>query len=184
MTASGQATDHETEALARARATTLRYRTAAESYDLEAMLSTLAPGVIFHSPLTARVRFEGPEQVGALLRAAMPAMTAYRFQRDLGDEHTRVLVATATVKGHDLQETMLLELDDEARITEITMWMRPLPAITAAMLAIGPGLARLGGRPILAVLAAAAIRPLAFLTRFGDRTLVPLIADSRRAGTP
>ena len=43
-------------------------RAAAESADGEAVGELLAPDVVFHSPLTSRIRFQGKDEVAALHR--------------------------------------------------------------------------------------------------------------------
>ena len=43
-------------------------RAAGESGDADAVAELLAPDVVFHSPITARIRFEGKEEVAALHR--------------------------------------------------------------------------------------------------------------------
>ncbi|MEU8106814.1 hypothetical protein AB0C18_24155 [Nonomuraea muscovyensis] len=60
-------------------------------------------------------------------------------------------------------------------IKDITRWVRPLPALTALMAALGPGMAKAAARPEAALAVAAATGPLAAMTRLGDRTLVPLL---------
>ncbi|MFF5205560.1 nuclear transport factor 2 family protein [Streptosporangium sp. NPDC000396] len=168
----------ETSALTRAEATALAYRKAVESGDVEAVIALFAPDVVFHSPISTRVRFEGRDSVRPLFKVALASLSGLAFHTDIGDERRRTLVATARIGRQELEEATLLLLDEEARIAEVTMWIRPLPGVTALMLKLAPGMARLAGRPVLGVLAEAAIRPLAFFVRTGDRTLVPMLARS------
>jgi len=44
---------------------TTALRAAAERGDADAVADLLAPDVVFHSPLTSRVRFEGKDEVAA-----------------------------------------------------------------------------------------------------------------------
>ena len=55
------------------------------------------------------------------------------FTDDVGDAHTRALFYTATVRGVEVEEATRVRLDDQARVTEITLWFRPLPGLTALM---------------------------------------------------
>ncbi|MBG0826593.1 nuclear transport factor 2 family protein [Planomonospora sp. ID67723] len=156
-------------------ATTQRYREAGEAKDIDALMSTLAPTVIFRSPLSARAGFAGHAQVRRLFSVALGALRDLRYHADVGDDRTRMLAATARLGHHELEEAALVRLGDDGLIEEVTMWIRPLPALTALMAALGPGLARAAGRPALAAFVGASVRPLAFMTDLGDRTLVPLV---------
>ncbi len=155
--------------LDRAAATTSQYRTALEACDLERLLATMAPDVVVHSPLSMRARFDGRDEVRELLRAVFATVGQMRFHTDVGDERTRVLFHSARVGGQDFEETTLVRLDEQARIAEVTLWIRPLPGITAMMAELGPRLARQYGRPCTAVAVSALTKPLVFMTRVGDR---------------
>lgn len=151
------------------------YRRAGEAHDVPALVSTLAHGVVFHSPLSERAGFQGRAKVGALFTAVFDVLSDLRYQSDIGDQDTRLVTASARVGRLRLHEAAQLEFDEEGLIREITMWIRPLPALTALMAALGPRLARQKGTPGLPLLVGAAVGPLAAMTRFGDRTLVPLL---------
>ncbi|GAA3021591.1 nuclear transport factor 2 family protein [Streptosporangium longisporum] len=156
-------------------AITQRYREAGEAKDVDALMSTLAPTVVFRSPLSSRAGFSGHAEIRRLFGVALGALRDLRYHTDVGDDRTRMLAATARLGHHELEEAALVRLDDDGLIEEVTMWVRPLPALTALMAALGPGLARASGRPALAAFVGASVRPLAFMTDVGDRTLVPLV---------
>ncbi|TMR19090.1 nuclear transport factor 2 family protein [Nonomuraea turkmeniaca] len=155
------------------------YREAGEAHDLDALMATLADDVVFRSPLSATASFRGRTQVRELFAVVLDALSELRYQSDLGDERTRMLTATARLGRQELHEATLLSLGEDGLVEEITMWVRPLPALTALMAALGPGLARATGRPGLPLLVGAAVKPLAAMTRLGDRTLVPLLTTKR-----
>ncbi|GAA2817522.1 nuclear transport factor 2 family protein [Crossiella cryophila] len=159
---------------------TERYRAAGEAGDLEGVLATLAEDVVLHSPLTMRVRFVGKGEVRAVLRVALRELKGLRYRSDVGDERVRVLVHTATVGGQEVEETARVEVNDEGLISSITLSVRPLPGLTALMAAFGGPIARELGKPwwVVALLTLAG-KPLAFLTRVGDRRLVPLATPDR-----
>ncbi|GGS65078.1 nuclear transport factor 2 family protein [Nonomuraea spiralis] len=151
------------------------YREAGEAHDVQAIKATFADGVVFHSPLSYRARFDGRRQVGELFEAVFDVLSDLRYQSDIGDGNVRMLTATARVGRQELNEVAQLVLDDDGLIRELTMWIRPLPALTALMAALGPRIARGKGTPGLPLLVSAASKPLAAMTNFGDRTLVPLL---------
>ncbi|SDI35482.1 nuclear transport factor 2 family protein [Nonomuraea jiangxiensis] len=158
---------------------TLAYRQAGEAHDLDALMATLSDDVAFHSPLSGTATFEGKEQIRELFAVVLSALSGMRYQTDVGDDRTRALTATARLDRMEIHESALVRLDDDGLIKDITMWVRPLPALTAMMAALGPGLARATGRRGLPLLVGAAVRPLAAMTRLGDRTLVPLLTRRR-----
>ncbi|WP_336215542.1 nuclear transport factor 2 family protein [Nonomuraea sp. LPB2021202275-12-8] len=153
------------------------YRDAGEAKDLDALMDTLAPGVVFHSPLSATARFEGDRALRGLFAVVFDVVSDLRYHTDVGDDRTRMLAATARVGRQELEESALVRLDEHGLVEEITLWIRPLPALTAMMAALGTGLARATGRRGLPLLVGAAVKPLAAMTRIGDRTLVPLLAN-------
>ncbi|MFG6200960.1 nuclear transport factor 2 family protein [Nonomuraea sp. JJY05] len=155
------------------------YRRAGEAHDVDALLATLADDVVFRSPLSANAAFQGKEQIRELFSVVFDVLSDLRYQKDIGDERTRTLTATARLGRQEIHEAALVEVGEDGLIKEITMWIRPLPGLTAMMAALGPGLARTTGKPGLPWLIAAAVKPLAAMTRFGDRTLVPLLTRRR-----
>ncbi|GAB7191875.1 hypothetical protein NUM3379_25830 [Kineococcus sp. NUM-3379] len=157
-----------------------RWCRAGEAGDVDAAASCLAPDVEFVSPLTARLRFTGRGEVRDLLAAAFGALEGLRFHTRLDgsspDGSTHALFARARVGGQDLEEAQLLRLDGAGLVREITVFGRPLPALTALMSTLGPRLARGQGRPGLAAVLTAATLPLHTGVLLGDRRVVPLTA--------
>jgi hypothetical protein len=164
-----------------AAATTARLRAAVESRDADAFAATLAPGVVLHSPITAATTFAGVDEVRELLRDVLKVVHEIHYTDDVGDETTRALFYTAKVRGVDIEEATRVRLDDAARITELTIWFRPLPGLTALMAALGPKLAGRQGRA-RAALATMMTAPLAAGTKAGDRAAVKLIRPGAREG--
>lgn len=105
-----------------------------------------------------------------------------RYESDVGDHRSRTLVHRARVAEQELEEVQLIRLDDSAMINEVSLFVRPLPAITALMAALGPELARRQGHARLASVLGGLTRPLAFMTRVGDRRIVPLVDPNRSRG--
>ena len=55
----------------------LPFRVAAESHDIDALVATLAPDVVLHSPVTF-APYAGKESVGALLRLVSETLEGWR----------------------------------------------------------------------------------------------------------
>ena len=153
-----------------------RWCAAGEGGDAAAAAACLAPDVELVSPLTGRFRFTGREQVRDLLAAVFTVLGGISFHTRLGEGDTHALFASARLGEDEFEEAQLLRLDDAGLIREITLFARPLPALTGLMAALGPRLARDQGRPALAAVLAAATAPLHAAATLGDRRLVPLAA--------
>ncbi|MCP3799276.1 nuclear transport factor 2 family protein [Allokutzneria sp. A3M-2-11 16] len=149
--------------------TTETFRRATETGDVELAMSTMSEDVVLRSPLTDRGRFAGREDVRAVFEAALSSIEDIRFHTDIGDDRQRALFYRGRVGRTAIEECSLVRLDDQARIVELTMWMRPLPGITAVMGALGPKIARSFGKPKLAVLLSVLTKPLQVMVGSGDR---------------
>jgi len=152
------------------------FQKAARTKDIELAMSTLADDVILHSPLTDRFTFDGKTAVRQLFEAAYEKFDGLDYHTVIGG---RVLIGGATAGGQPFEETLVLDLDDDGRIREITLFIRPLPGLTAVMAALGPTLARKNGRRTAGLLRALAA-PLVAATRFGDRSGLRLALPKSR----
>ncbi|MGY2875876.1 hypothetical protein ACVW00_003066 [Marmoricola sp. URHA0025 HA25] len=156
-----------------AAATVDRWRAAAESSDVEAALACLSPDIVVTSPLTDQFRLEGTDQVRDFLAAAFTAVRGINFHTQTGQGNSYALAYRARVGSQPFEEAQLLVLNDTAHINQITLFGRPLPALTALMIALGPDLARRQGRRGLATLLRASATPIHVMVTSGDRTIVP-----------
>jgi hypothetical protein len=167
-------TDHD-----RVASTVAAWRTAGERGDANAAVACLAEDVTLISPLTAMFRFRGREQMHELLTAAFQVITEIRYHTEVGGDATRALFYYGRCGGEELEEAQLLRFNSNGEIAELTLFGRPLPALTEVMKRLGPVLLHRQGRPGLARAISAASAPLAAMARAGDRRIVPL-ADPNR----
>ncbi|KRE21823.1 nuclear transport factor 2 family protein [Agromyces sp. Soil535] len=159
--------------------TVAQWRSAAEAGDAAAAVGCLAPDVVLVSPLTDRFRFEGRSQLFELLDDVFAVMRDIRFVDELraADGRTVMLSATARIADRvDVTELQRLRLGEANTIAEITIAMRPLPALTALLRALGPRVARRQGHPLRAPLLGAAGAMLDSVAASGDRRFLPLAA--------
>jgi hypothetical protein len=144
-----------------------RLRAAMQSGDADAAAATVAPDVVIHSPITVGFQFRGREQARALFADVIATIDGLEYTEQIGDGDRRVLLAGGRVGAQEVREALVLRLDEDGRIAEITLFVRPLPGLTAIAARLGPRVAARRGRARgLAV--AALIRPLAFATRAGE----------------
>ena len=106
------------------------FRLAAEAKDLEAAAATLREDVVLHSPILFR-GFEGREIVLGVLTHVVATLEDFRYTDELTEDGTVVLRFKARVGDRELEGIDFLELDADGQIAELTVFMRPMSALTA-----------------------------------------------------
>jgi hypothetical protein len=158
------------------------WRAAGEHGDAAAATACLAPEVEMISPLTAQFRFHGPAQVADVLASAFEVIHDIRYHTEVGAGDTWALFYHARARREAVEEAQLVRLNAEGLIREITLFGRPLPALTEVMAGIGPRLLRRQRRPGLARLVGLATAPLNAMARLGERTVLPRADPARTHG--
>ncbi|MFI5029049.1 MAG: nuclear transport factor 2 family protein [Solirubrobacterales bacterium] len=105
------------------------FRRAAEAKDLELMSETLREDVVLHSPILFR-GFEGREIVIQVLTHVAATLEDFVYTDELADDRTVALRFKARVEDRELEGIDFLELDEEGRVAELTVFMRPMSALT------------------------------------------------------
>lgn len=106
------------------------FRLAVEAKDLEAATATLREDVVLHSPILFR-GFEGREIVMQVLTHVAATLEDFRYLDELVGERTVVLRFKARVGDRELEGIDFLELDEQGLVRELTVFMRPMSALTA-----------------------------------------------------
>jgi SnoaL-like domain len=106
------------------------FRLAAEAKDLEAMTATLREDVVLHSPILFR-GFEGREIVTQVLTHVAATLEDFRYVDELAEDGVVALRFKARVGDRELEGIDFLELDEEGQVKELTVFMRPMSALTA-----------------------------------------------------
>ena len=106
------------------------FRLAAEAKDLELLTETLREDVELHSPILFR-GFEGREAVGHILTHVAATLEDLTYVDELHEGSTVALRFKARVGERELEGIDFLELDDEGRVAVLTVFMRPMSALTA-----------------------------------------------------
>ena len=109
-----------------------QFRRAAESTNFELMSETLREDVVLHSPILFR-GFEGRDTVLAVLTHVAATLEDLTYVDELSDGKAVSLRFKAKVGGTDreLEGIDFLELDEDGRVAELTVFMRPFSALTA-----------------------------------------------------
>lgn len=114
------------------------FRKAVESGDLDAVAALLADDVVFTSPVTFKP-YPGKAITAAILRGVLRVFEDFTYIREIANSDGRdhAFVFTATVTGKQIQGCDFLHFDDDGKIDEITVMVRPLSAAQALGEAMG-----------------------------------------------
>jgi hypothetical protein len=120
------------------------FRDAVLARDHAAMVATLAPGVVFNSPVSF-LPFEGSDAVGQVLGAVLETFEDFAYTDELAGATAHALVFSARVGDKQVWGIDLLRFDGDGRINDFTVLVRPLSAAMALAQAMGPKVAHLKG---------------------------------------
>ncbi|MEV0220333.1 nuclear transport factor 2 family protein [Streptomyces sp. NPDC050704] len=111
---------------------------AIENGDADAVAALLADDVVFTGPVTVESH-PGKAITAAILRGALLIYEDVTYIREIAnpDGRNHAFVFTATVAGKQLQGCDFLHFDDDGKIDEITVMVRPLSAAQAVAEAAG-----------------------------------------------
>ena len=106
------------------------FRRAAEAKDLELLTETLREDVELHSPILFR-GFEGRDVVTQVLTHVAATLEDLTYTDELTEGDTVALRFKARVGDRELEGIDFLELDEDGRVAVLTVFMRPMSALTA-----------------------------------------------------
>jgi len=107
-----------------------RFRRAAEAKDLDLLAETLREDVELHSPVLFR-GFEGRDVVTQVLTHVAATLEGLTYVDELHEGDAVALRFKARVGERELEGIDFLELDAEGRVAVLTVFMRPMSALTA-----------------------------------------------------
>jgi ketosteroid isomerase-like protein len=114
------------------------FRKAVETGDMDAVAALLADDVVFTSPVAFKP-YRGKALTAAILRAVSRVFEDFSYIREIAnpDGRDHAFVFTATVAGKQLQGCDFLHFDEDGKIDEFTVMVRPLSAAQALSEAMG-----------------------------------------------
>jgi hypothetical protein len=107
-----------------------RFRAAAESKDFSAIDDLFTEEVSFRSPVVFK-QYEGRDAVAMLLGAVSQVFEDFRYTGQTETDGTATLMFSARVGERELEGIDLLHFDDEGRINDMAVYVRPLSGIQA-----------------------------------------------------
>lgn len=129
--------------------TAARFRALVEQRDLDALEELFTPDIRFYSPVKF-TPFEGRPMVLGLFGVLLRTFEDFRYvgaysgeartSYDGGEAESDVLLFRTTVNGKEIHGIDLLHFDEEGRIKEFTVMVRPQSAVQALGQAVYEGL--------------------------------------------
>ncbi|MCD6639351.1 MAG: nuclear transport factor 2 family protein [Nocardioides sp.] len=113
------------------------FRAAVEARDLQAVEDLLADDVRFTSPVAFKP-YEGKPITAAILRGVLRVFEDFRYVREINDVGGRdsALVFETTVDGRLVNGCDFLTVDDEGKIVDFMVMVRPLQGAQALAVAM------------------------------------------------
>ncbi|MFF0546270.1 nuclear transport factor 2 family protein [Nocardia thailandica] len=112
------------------------FRAAVEARDMDAVAALLADDVVFTSPVAFQP-YPGKAITAAILRAVIRVFEDFRYVREIGGERDHALVFEATIDGKRVTGCDFLHVDEDGRIDDFMVMVRPLSAATALAARMG-----------------------------------------------
>jgi hypothetical protein len=107
------------------------FRRAAENKDLDLLRETLTEDVVLHSPILFK-GFEGREMSMVVLANVSQVFEDFRYLDEVHGDGSVVLRFAAKVDGKfEIEGIDYLTLDEEGRVTDLTVFLRPQKAVQA-----------------------------------------------------
>ncbi len=106
------------------------FKAAAEAKDFEAGRDLFRDDVTFRSPFV-HTPYEGIDALAFLLGNVVQVFENFSHLSQVETGDTAVLTFEATVNDKQLQGVNILRFDDEGKITELTVMVRPMTGLAA-----------------------------------------------------
>jgi hypothetical protein len=107
-----------------------RFKAAAEGKDFSAIEELFAEDVSFRSPVVFKP-YEGREAIALLLGAVVEVFEDFRYTDQVETGDTAVLVFEARVGDRELNGVDVIRFDDDGRIGELMVMVRPMSGVNA-----------------------------------------------------
>src|SRR3954447_1128930 len=102
------------------------FRAAVEAEDPEALTDALAEDVVFRSPVVFKP-YEGRPVIAAVLtQGAMNVFEDFRYVEQIEDDDVAMLIFEARVGDRRLDGLDLLRFDDDGKVRELMVMVRPM----------------------------------------------------------
>lgn len=156
--------------------TVTQWMAAGQRLDARAATMATAEDVELVSPITDRFVFRGRQQLETLLSVAFEFLESLRYTDVMLGENSAALFYEGRIGDVALGEAQRLHLDRDGHIDRITLYVRPLPALTRLMRLLGPELARRNGKVTLSRAVRLPSAMIDGMVATGERRIMPKAA--------
>lgn len=106
------------------------FRAAAEAKDFSGAEQLFSPEVVFRSPAVFKP-YAGLEAIGVILATVAEVFEDFRYVDQVETGDTAVLIFEARVGERELNGVDVLRFDEDGRIAEMMVMIRPLSGLNA-----------------------------------------------------
>ncbi|MUL64595.1 hypothetical protein BOO86_08990 [Mycobacterium sp. CBMA 234] len=106
------------------------FREAIDARDMDAVEAMLAEDVVFRSPVAFKP-YSGKAITAAILRAVVEVFEGFHYVREIHDGRDHAFVFQAAVDGLQITGCDFLQYDDDGKIVDFMVMVRPLRAAEA-----------------------------------------------------
>jgi SnoaL-like domain len=123
------------------------FTSAIAARDTDALTDALADDVVFRSPVVFKA-YEGKPLVAAILtEGAMKVFEDFRYVERFEDGDAAALIFKARVGDREVDGLDLLRFDENGKVAELLVMVRPMSGLNALSEAMGRELERVGIAP-------------------------------------
>lgn len=126
------------------------FRAAVEARDEAAMEAQLADNVVFTSPVAFKP-YVGKAITAAILRGVVRVFDEFRYVREITQGRDHALIFEATVDGRKCTGCDFLHFNDEGKIDDFMVMVRPLSAATVLAARMGEQFDRISAEAVAAM---------------------------------
>src|SRR5215211_1083234 len=105
-----------------------RFRAAAESKDFSAIDELFTEDVVFFSPVVFKP-YEGRDAVAMILGAVVQVFEDFRYRDQVETGDAAALAFSARIGDRELDGIDFLHLNDEGRVGELAVYVRPMSGV-------------------------------------------------------
>jgi len=163
------------------RAAVERLMTAIRERDHATIGDALAPDVVLYSPITESFQFRGRDDALAVLTIVSEAMEDVEHYDLVGAGDVWSQRFRARVRGRLVEGMDLVRLDEQGRVRELKVFIRPLPGLAVFAAVVAPPVGRRRG-VVTSIVLRLLLEPLAAMTRHGDRLVGWLLRETWESG--
>ena len=157
------------------------FAAAVAARDVDALIDTLSPGVVLHSPIT-NTPFEGREVLADLYRSLFESFEELHVVDEFENGDTHAFFWEGRIEGRYVAGADRLRIDESGKVRDITVIGRPLTGLSTFLTGVGFRFARRRRGPLVARILRVTALPLAPMFSLVDSMVRWLIRGSGGTG--